>query len=77
MRSSSDFCAAATVATAAAAVKWPTCDITISPMPSSISSVDTLCVELPSPLSTLDMPTMQMPACKQHTQQQQQQRKHI
>lgn len=33
------------------------------PMPSSISSVDTLCVELPSPLNTLDRPTMLMPTC--------------
>lgn len=42
----------------------PTCDATMSPIPISISSVDTLCVELPSPLNTLDMPTRLMPTCR-------------
>ena len=35
----------------------------MSAMPSSIWLVDTACVELPSPESMLDMPTIVMPTC--------------
>lgn len=42
------------------------CDATIKPMPVSISPVDTACVWLPSPDSTLARPTIRMPTCS-HT----------
>lgn len=40
-----------------------TCERMMRPMPKSICSVDTLCVELPSPDMMDERPTMAMPAC--------------